>query len=162
MPDSSLQYLKSIVVVAQRHRGAHQPHLTDATWQELILWASPRGLLGRRDDVRGVGVLWDDPRQFGPHDRRYDVGIPIDQADVESIESPAFVLITAPGRYTCVTHEGAYDRIFETYEAVIDGELRYGDQVLLAQPIIEVYRNSPSEVAEADLRTDIYFPTFKL
>lgn len=162
MSDVALQYLHAIWVAAFRHRGAHDPGLTDATWQELILWASPRRLLGRSLEARGVGLLWDDPRQFAARDRRYDVGVPIDPADAQGIEQPGFVVVTTPGRYLCAHHVGPYDEILNTYEQVVDGPLRYDGWTLLAQPIVEVYRDSPSEVDESDLRTDIYFPVAKL
>lgn len=162
MPDVALQYLHAIWVAAFRHRGAHDPALTDATWQELIVWASPRRLLGRSLEARGIGLLWDDPRQFGPRERRYDVGVPIDAEDAGSVEAPGFVVVTAPGRYLHAQHVGSYDRLASTYEQVIDGPLRYDGWTLLAQPIIEIYRDSPAEVAEDDLRTDLYFPVVKL
>ncbi len=162
MSDVVLQYLQPIWVAALRHRGTHDPAKTDSTWQELIVWASPRRLLGRSLDARGIGLLWDDPRQFDPGDRRYDVGVPIDPEDARTVEAPGFVVVTAPGRYLKVTHHGAYDQILSTYEAVFDGPMRYDGWTLLAQPIIEIYRNSPSEVGEDDLETDIYIPAAKL
>lgn len=162
MSDVALQYLHAIWVAAIRHGGAHDPGHTDATWQDLIIWASPRRLLGRTSDARGVGLLWDDPRQFSPRERRYDVGVPIGHEDVENVTPPGFVVVTAPGRYLCATHHGEYERIFDTYEKVLEGPMRYDGWTLLAQPIIEVYRNSPSEVHSEDLQTDIYFPVAKL
>ena len=162
MSDIALRYLNAIWVAAHRHRGAHDPSITDATWQELIVWASPRRLLGRSEDARGVGLLWDDPRQFGANDRRYDVGVPIHPSDVERIDDPGFVVVTSPGRYLCATHIGPYETILDTYEAVIDGPLRFDGWTLLAQPIVEVYRDSPSEVAGDELTTDVYFPVAKL
>ncbi|MCW2956195.1 MAG: transcriptional regulator, AraC family [Thermoleophilia bacterium] len=162
MSDISLQYLKPIWVAALRHRGPHDPGVADATWQDMIVWASPKGLLGRADDIRGVGLLWDDPRQFSARDRRYDVGVPINADDVPQIAPPAFVVVTAPGRYLCATHMGHYERITQTYAEVVEGPLRTDGWTLLAQPIVEVYRNSPSEVPEDELRTDIYFPVAKL
>lgn len=162
MSDVALQYMQPMWIAAMRHRGIHNPGLTDATWQDLIVWASPRKLLSRSLDARGVGLLWDDPRQFAPSDRRYDVGVPIEREDALSVEAPGFVLVTAPGRYLKITHEGSYDRIDSTYADVFDGAMRYEGWVLFAQPIIEVYRNSPSEVPSEKLRTDIYIPAAKL
>ncbi|MCW2961359.1 MAG: transcriptional regulator, AraC family [Thermoleophilia bacterium] len=162
MSDIALQYLKPIWVAALRHRGPHDPGVADATWQDLIIWASPRGLLGRSPDARGVGLLWDDPRQFSPQQRRYDVGVPILPEDVENVAGPGFVVVTAPGRYLCATHVGHYERLTQTYAEVIEGPLKNDGWTLLAQPIVEVYRNSPSEVPEEELRTDIYFPVAKL
>ena len=162
MSDVALQYLQPIWVAAMRHKGPHDPSTTDATWQELIVWASPRRLLGRSLDSRGVGLLWDDPRQFGPDERRYDVGVPIDREDREAVEPPGFVVVTAPGRYLRAVHTGPYDRIQDTYERIFNGPMRYDGWTLLAQPIVEVYRNSPSEVDEDELHTDIYVPAAKL
>lgn len=162
MSDLALQYLQPIWVAAMRHRGPHQPGPIDHAWQDLILWASPRRLLGRSTSARGIGLLWDDPRAFGPAERRYDVGVPIERADIDRVDPPGVILVTAPGRYLCAQHRGAYDRLLDTYESVIDGPLRYDGWTMLAQPILEVYRNSPAEVAEEDLHTDIYFPVAKL
>ena len=136
--------------------------MTDATWQELIVWASPRRLLGRSMEARGIGLLWDDPRQFAPRDRRYDVGVPIDAEDAVNVDAPGFVVVTPPGRYLHTRHVGSYDRLDSTYEQMIDGPLRYDGWTLLAQPIIEIYRDSPSEVPEDELRTALYFPVVKL
>ncbi|MCB0878847.1 MAG: GyrI-like domain-containing protein [Thermoleophilia bacterium] len=161
MTDVELQYLQPIWVAAFRHRGPHDPVLTDETWGELIVWASPRRLLGRSMDARGIGLCWDDPRQHDARDRRYDVGVPIDPEDAAAVDAPGFVLVTAPGRYLRVTHRGAYERILSTYDEVFDGPMRYDGYTLLAQPIIEIYRDTPSEVDEDELRTDIYFPVVK-
>jgi AraC family transcriptional regulator len=162
MSEVALQYLQPIWVAAIRHRGAHDPALTDATWQELIVWASPRRLLGKSSDARGIGLLWDDPRRFDARDRRYDVGVPIEPRDAEDVTPPGFVVVTAPGRYLKATHQGPYEQIQSTYERIFDGPMRYDGWTLLAQPIIEIYRESPSEVAEDELRTDIYLPAAKL
>jgi DNA gyrase inhibitor GyrI len=161
MSDVPLEYLKQIRLVAMRHQGAHDPVRTDQTWQDLIVWASPRRLLGRDLGIRGVGILWDDPRAFSMHERRYDVGVPIDAEDAGLVEAPAFSLVTMPGRYLRFTHMGAYDEIMRTYDEAFSTELRWGGYDLLAAPILEIYRNSPSEVAAEDLHTDIYFPVLK-
>ena len=154
--------LGPIVVAALRHRGAHSPMSTDGTWSDLILYASPRRLLGRNPEVRGVGLLWDDPRTFPDDERRYDVGIPIDREDISDIERPAFVIVTCPGRYMKVRHVGPYDELLRTYHDVLSNTLRYEELTLVGSPIIELYRNSPADVEEDDLVTDIYLPVIKL
>jgi DNA gyrase inhibitor GyrI len=162
MSDVALRYLQAIHVAAMRHRGAHEPVLTDQTWQDLIVWAAPRGLMRRgSDDVRGIGVLWDDPRQFSPRERRYDVGVPIQPGDAERVDAPAFHLVTAPGRYLCATHTGPYEELSSFYDALASGPLASGEWTLLAQPIIEIYRNSPSEVVADELITEIYVPAVR-
>lgn len=162
MGEIVVEQLDAIWVAAMRHDGPHDPGHTDATWNDLIVWASPRKLLGRALDMRGVGLVWDDPRQFMPSQIRYDVGVPIDPEDEDLVDDPAFVLVTAPGSYLRATHIGSYDSILRTYDLAIGGPLRYEAWALLAQPIIEVYRDSPAEVGEDDLRTDIYFPVIRM
>lgn len=162
MATANYEDLDPIIIAAIRHRGPHDPRHTDAAWEELIVWASPRRLLGRRFDVRGVGLLWDDPRIFPPDQRRYDVGIPIDPEDAPDVERPAFVTVTSPGEYLKATHKGPYDTISRTYDDVLGNTLRYERMEMVAAPMIELYRNSPAEVAEEDLTTDIYIPVIQL
>lgn len=154
--------VEAIVVATMRHAGKHVPADTSATWEDLILWASPRRLLGRRFDVRGVGLLWDDPRQHPPEARRYDVGIPIDKEDAVDVDAPAFVTVTMPGEYLKVTHEGDYSDIGRAYEQALDVQMKIESLELVAAPILELYRNSPQEVDIDALRTDVYFPVIRL
>lgn len=156
------EHLDPIVIASIRHEGKHDPSETSSTWEDLILWASPRRLLGRRFDVRGVGLLWDDPRQWPPELRRYDVGVPIDPEDSPDVDEPAFLNLTMPGEYLRATHEGPYDDVMRTYDHVLTVELRLKEYELVSAPIIELYRNSPAEVSEDQLLTDIYFPVVKL
>lgn len=158
----SYQHLAPIIVATMRHRGPHVPASTNTTWEELILWASPRRLLGRRPDLRGVGLLWDDPRQWAPDQRRYDVGVPIDAADSQLIEPPAFLTLTLPGTYGVVRHTGPYELIPEVIERTLGVDMPMTGNELVAAPILELYRNSPAEYAEADLVTDICIPVTKL
>lgn len=156
------QHLDPLFVAAFRHGGQHLPEATDSTWERLILWASPRRLLGRNLEVKGVGLLWDDPRSVAPHGRRYDVGIPIDREDIDDIEEPAIVLLTMPGDYVRIRHTGPYDQLPRAYEQALGLPMQAAKLELVAAPILELYRNSPSEVAPDDLVTDLYFPVVQL
>ena len=161
---SSAQYeqLSPIIVASMRHHGKHTPDEVGSTWEDLILWASPRRLLGRNMDIRGVGLLWDDPRVWPPEMRRYDVGIPIDAEDSPEVDEPAFINLTMPGKYLKATHEGPYDGVMKTYDDILSMTLKFEGLELVSAPIIELYRNSPQEVHEDELRTDIYFPVTRL
>lgn len=162
MSDVVIEQLEPIVVATIRHGGPHEPRFTDDAWDRLILWASPRRLLGRRFDIRGVGLLWDDPRLFAADARRYDVGVPVDPEDARDVEQPAFITVTMPGQYLKVTHRGSYSTLARTYEAALGATMRYENLELAAAPMIELYRDSPAEVPEEDLTTDIYIPVVRL
>jgi AraC family transcriptional regulator len=156
--EAQIEQLEAMIIATIRHVGPHTPTGTSSTWEDLILWASPRRLLGRGFDVRGVGLLWDDPRIFDNDERRYDVGIPIDREDADVVDGPAFITVTMPGEYLKVTHRGNYDRLMHTYDNAMPEAIRHNRVEMAAAPIIEMYRNSPSDVSEDDLITDIYVP----
>lgn len=147
-----------MLLAAMRHDGPHLPESTDHTWERLILWASPRRLLGRDSLVRGVGLLWDDPRALEPEERRYDAAIPVTAEDVARVDRPAIVLLTMPGRYLKVRHIGPYDQLHETYRSALGTTMRAAGGELAAAPMLEVYRNSPSETPSDQLVTDLYVP----
>lgn len=153
-----LEQLPPITIAAFRHVGKHEPFYTDDTWERLILWASPKRLLGRDPDIRGVGLLWDDPRIVPADGRRYDAGVPIFPEDIPAIEHPALVLITMPGEYMHVRQVGPYSQLPQTYQNALGLTMRAEGLELAAAPIIELYRNSPSEVSSDELITDIYLP----
>lgn len=157
-PGQRSEYLYSFVVAAIRHRGTHLPHLTDSTWEELILWASQRRLLGRDPLIRGVGLLWDDPTRTHPDVRRYDCAIPIDAEDADLVDTPVIVLRTLPFEYLVVRHHGPYDEMMRTYDDTLGRQLAFAGLAMVSAPIIEIYRNSPAEVESGDLVTDIHIP----
>lgn len=156
------EHLDPMIVATMRHSGPHDPRFTDSAWERLILWASPRRLLGRNLHVNGVGLLWDDPRAVPPEARRYDVGIPIDTQDIPLVEPPAAVLVTMPGEYRKVRHHGAYDKLPQTYADALGMTLQVNELHLLAAPILELYRNSPADTPTDELITDLYVPVAHL
>lgn len=159
---AEFEELPPLIVASIRHSGKHSPEVTSHTWEELILWASPKRLLGRQDGLRGIGLLWDDPRQWPAELRRYDVGIPISPEDSAHVAPPAFLHVTMPGRYLRVTHRGPYEEIMSSYRHAFDVTMKVEDLELVSAPMIELYRNSPSEVAPEHLVTDIYLPVTHL
>ncbi len=156
------EQLGSILVAAIRHKGPHMPVATDETWDDLIVWASSRRLLGRSMEARGVGLLWDDPRHVEPLERRYDCAIPIDEEDVSDVSAPVMALRTMPGEYMRFEHTGPYDDLPSFYERILGVNLSVTGCTLGAAPIIEMYRNSPAEVAPEDLLCDIFVPVVRI
>jgi effector-binding domain-containing protein len=55
-----------------------------------------------------------------------------------------------------ITHEGSYADMGESYATVVAWITEHGHQI--TGPAREIYFNSPAEVSEADLRTEILFP----
>jgi predicted transcriptional regulator YdeE len=67
--------------------------------------------------------------------------------------------IAAP--YLLFEHTGPYDDLPAFYERILGMQMTFTGMALAAAPIIEVYRNSPAEVAAEDLKCDIYVPVVK-
>ena len=72
-----------------------------------------------------------------------------DADDIEIIELPASVTAS-------IVHRGSYDDMGASYAAVSTWIQAHGHSIL--GPQREVYLNSPAEVGEADLLTEIHFP----
>jgi len=76
------------------------------------------------------------------------------QAD-ETIEGVATVELPA-GTTAMVLHRGSYDDMGKSYAEAATWIQQHGHQIV--GPCREVYLNSPAEVAEAELLTEIHFP----
>jgi len=71
------------------------------------------------------------------------------ETDIEIVELPA-------GSTASVIHHGSYDNMGESYAAIAAWVVEHGHSIV--GPTREVYLNSPAEVAEDELRTQILFP----
>lgn len=69
--------------------------------------------------------------------------------DIQIVELPATAV-------AAITHEGSYANMGESYATVVSWIHEHGHSIL--GPAREVYFNSPADVVEADLRTQIIFP----
>jgi len=79
------------------------------------------------------------------------VGIGADEAidGIDTVELPA-------GTTAMVLHRGSYDDMGTSYAEAVTWIQQRGHEIV--GPCREVYLNSPAEVAEADLLTEIHFP----
>jgi AraC family transcriptional regulator len=109
------------------------------------------------EDLQGIyGVPHDDPR-FVPADHcRFDCALAVGEAG--SVAGGLAELWLGGGEFLSLRHLGDYDQLHETidlaYVAAITGTTRE----IAASPLFIHYLDDPEEVAEADLRSDIYLP----
>jgi AraC family transcriptional regulator len=123
-------------------------------WERLCEWAGPNGLMGPGAEM--LGVCHDDPDVTPPGRIRYDACITVD-AGIEP-EGDVGVQTLAGGPYARFTHHGAYDRLGETYAALMGQWLPRSGRRLRSEPCIEAYLNDPDGTDPEDLVTDIYVP----
>ncbi len=136
--------------VCIRHTGPYTE--VGAVWGRLFGWAMPKGIRGE-----AVGLCYDDPEVTPPDKLRYDACIVVD-GDVETGDGVQMTDLPH-GTYARALHEGAYERLAETYgglaAAVAQGEIGGKRWSLGDQPSIEVYLNTPMDTAPEDLRTEV-------
>jgi len=90
--------------------------------------------------------------EFNPQSTDIEVGIPVNQKTDKTKR-------LAGGTCAMSIHLGAYHKLHETYTAVADWLDKHGYRI--AAPPYERYLNSPQEVSENQLVTEVYFPVSK-
>lgn len=71
------------------------------------------------------------------------------ETDIEIVELPA-------GATASLMHQGSYTSLGQSYASLVSWITEHGHQI--EGPAREIYMNSPADVAEADLLTQIVFP----
>lgn len=133
---------------------------TDTTY-DGIFEAIPRGF----DTVIGVlGEAGIDPAgapftlyyQAPDGDTTGDIAMCVPVTNSQPVSDDTQVIILEEGAAASIIHRGSYETMGETYATVAAWLQQHGHHV--TGPAREVYFNSPAEVDEADLMTEILFP----
>ncbi|HVJ01830.1 MAG TPA: AraC family transcriptional regulator [Sphingomonas sp.] len=108
--------------------------------------------------LQGIyGVPHDDPRFTPPEDCRFDCALAVGQAG-----QPEGALrelhLGGDGGYARLRHSGSYDDLPASIDLLYAATLIELDRALGDSPVFVHYLDDPEEVAEADLRSEIYLP----
>lgn len=143
-----------------------QPALTVATWRTITTYSDifehiPEGfgrvmtVLGQLD-IAPAGIPFTIFHLAPDGDTEGDIAtaVPIQEtfdpdSGVECIQLPATPTAS-------VTHSGSYANMGGSYATLVTWIQEHGHSI--AGPAREIYLNSPAEVDEAELRTEIHFP----
>ena len=148
----TIQYLEPIRVAFLRHIG---PYATvGATWDKLLPFLGKEGLLGA--DSRFIGICHDDPDVTPAHKIRYDACVSVDGTFVPA--GDLGVQGIPGGDYAVTTHSGPYQKLGQTYAALLGQWLPRSGRQLRSTPCFDIYLNDPQSTAPEDLLTDIYAP----
>lgn len=150
-----IEEMKACRVAFVRHVGPYSG--VGEAWKALMKWGWSKMMFGKAETF---GMCWDDPEVTEAEKIRYDACMVVDgktrargSVEVREVEG---------GTYGVALHEGAYERIGETYAglcgAVASGAIeglrwRLGDP-----PSIEKYLNDPRKTKPEDLRTEVWMP----
>ena len=147
-----IKKIKPLHVAFMRHVGPYAE--VGATWDKLLPILGKEGLLG--GDAMFVGICHDDPEVTAPAKLRYDACVTVEE-DFRSEDEIGRQIIPG-GQYAVTTHQGPYNKLGDTYAALLGQWLPRSGRELRSTPCFEVYLNSPENTAPEDLVTDIYAP----
>lgn len=118
------------------------------------------GLLGARnailDDMRVVGIFYDDPDVVAEENLRSRAGL-ITQAQV-AVEAPLEHTEIRAGSYAVLRHRGPYANMKAAYGWLYGEWLLNSGREAANAPGFEEYLNNPQGAAPTELLTDIYLP----
>ena len=150
--DVRIERVAPMQVVFTRHLGPYSE--VGADWERLMSWAGRQGLL--RGSPTILGIVHDDPEITPPERFRYDACLVVDGA--VRPEGVIGVQEIGSGEFAVTTHRGPYDKLSDTYMRLLGRWLPASGAEPRSTPGFEIYRNSPTDTAPADLVTDIYLP----
>jgi AraC family transcriptional regulator len=144
--------LKPFRVVVKRTEGVYGK--LNEVYRGLFEWMAKRNALDAIDGIWGV------PQ----HDRRdapeanYLFDCCLATAAALSAGDGVTLADLGGGNYLRYLHEGSFDRLDESHDAIFRELLAHPEWQLRAAPILQEYLNDPDGTPEADLRAHIYVP----
>jgi AraC family transcriptional regulator len=124
------------------------------SWDRIYDFAAEREILA--SEPQFWGIAFDDTDIIHPNDCRFYAAVSIrDDNSFRIAHSETIQKMYLPeGQYLVYTHRGAYELLDKFYEAVFRQlPCRLGDGYIL-----EKYLNSPADVAEEELITEVWVP----
>ena len=98
------------------------------------------------------------PAEVAPQDMQYEMGVPFTG---QASEAGKVKIKTIPvQKVISAIHKGPYNEVGPVYEILMNKVIEDGYQMIGAP--VEIYFNSPMEVPESDLLTEIQFPVVKI
>lgn len=139
-------------LAAVRHVGPY--NLIGPAFRELGKIAAAAGLF-KSPGAMMTGIYLDDPALV-PHDKLRSAAALVVGDDV-AIPAGLVEERIEPGEYACLTHVGSYEGLPGAW-ARISEALRTSGRLRANAPSYELYWNDPTQVPEAELKTEICLP----
>lgn len=139
-------------VAAVSHRGPYQQ--IGEAFMRLDRIARESGL-DKLPGIALVGIFHDDPAVVPADQLRAEAGLVVPAA--AALPSSLTEVTIPAGRYARTEHRGPYERLGETWTRLREWLPANGHRMRDGASY-EQYKNTPAQVAPADLRTDLYLP----
>lgn len=152
-------------VVCLRHVGPYSK--VDESWAALTAFAADQGLFSPATSA--IGIVYDDPATTAVDRIRYDACLSLSPSAAQQkdlVPNGGRLVVRAEqigGEVAWLTvHRGSYATLWEVYQSALSSP-RFDEAGLAGPrrpaPYYELYRNWPGIVPDADLLTEVYFPT---
>ncbi|MEA4956215.1 hypothetical protein SDC9_03604 [bioreactor metagenome] len=124
---------------------------------KLLAWAEVKKV-----EVIGnpFSIYFTSPQNTDPEEMVYDMGIPISKDTELSEEGEIKVVELLEHRVLSTIHKGSYETLKQSYEKMVEYSIKNNYDIIGSPK--EVYINSPHEVPENELLTEIQFPVIKM
>lgn len=151
--DVEIKEMPALRLGAVRHIGPY--HRISEAFEKLGAIAGPAGLL-QQPGIAMVGVYHDDPDSTPAEALRSDAALSFPEpvalpAGLEELRLPA-------GRYASTTHVGPYTALGDVWARLMGEWLPSSGHRVADGLSYEIYRNTPGQVPEHQLRTELYVP----
>jgi AraC family transcriptional regulator len=122
---------------------------------EIVDW-----MMDQKVDMNGppYSAYYTSPSEVAPEDMQYEMGVPFDGMASEAGNVKIKNFPVQQVLYTI--HKGPYSEVGPVYEVLMNKVIEEDYQMVGAP--IEIYFNSPMEVPEIDLLTEVQFPVIKM
>lgn len=146
--------IEPIEVLCVRKTGAYSKSASEA-WQSIVAFISEYNLFHKV--VTRYAVAHDNPKITESELIRYDACIAVNDQQINP-NGEVVRKIIAGGKYAVFMHEGAYETLNVTYDAlsnwIIENDVKVDNR-----PIVQKYLDlDPTDVKPEDLRTEICVP----
>jgi len=151
--DIETKDMKPLRVATLRHVGPYNRIST--AFARLGELAGAAGLLSPRPIM--LAIYHDDPETTPARELRSDAAIVV--SPQARVPKGLCVERVDGGRYACTTHIGPYDQLGTAWARFMGEWLPQSGQRLNTDGVsYEIYRNTPGEVSEEKLETELYIP----
>ena len=105
-------------------------------------------------------IYYTSPQNTAPEEMVYDMGIPVSKDTELSDEGEIRVVDLLEHRVLSTMHKGSYSNLADSYKEMVDYSIKNNYDIIGSPK--EIYFNSPYEVSEEELLTEIQFPVIKM
>jgi AraC family transcriptional regulator len=147
-----IKNMPAIRVAAVRHVGPY--HRISEAFARLGALAGGAGLLEPKPTM--LALYYDDPETTPEAELKSDAAISVPETaklpdGLDEHRLPA-------GRYACTLHVGAYEGLGDSWSRFMGQWLPQSGERMAQGTSFEIYLNNPTEVATAELKTELYIP----